>query len=172
MTDPENEELLKLKSDLEEVIELTRDLIKTQEGESKVHNIHSSSNNDDVAASLLAEDDNEYVEKPNSKWHPGEKCLAKWKTDGVYVPLFYLNYTYNTILCGLFSNWWIILSIIVHGVINILNFRYYEATIEEVYENNLKVRFDGYLKSEIISILDIKAMASGSKRPLSGDESK
>ncbi|OWR53711.1 survival of motor neuron-related-splicing factor 30 [Danaus plexippus] len=132
LTDPENEELLKLKSDLEEVIELTRDLIKTQEGESKVHNIHSSSNNDDVAASLLAEDDNEYVEKPNSKWHPGEKCLAKWKTDGVY----------------------------------------YEATIEEVYENNLKVRFDGYLKSEIISILDIKAMASGSKRPLSGDESK
>ncbi|KRG00710.1 survival of motor neuron-related-splicing factor 30 isoform X2 [Drosophila mojavensis] len=29
-TDPSNEELLKLKDDLEEVIKLTRDLIKTQ----------------------------------------------------------------------------------------------------------------------------------------------
>lgn len=30
LTDPSNEELLKLKTDLEEVIDLTNDLIKTQ----------------------------------------------------------------------------------------------------------------------------------------------
>lgn len=35
LTDPENSELLKLKQDLEEVIELTRDLIKTQLSEQK-----------------------------------------------------------------------------------------------------------------------------------------
>lgn len=35
LTDPENSELLKLKQDLEEVIELTRDLIKTQLAEQK-----------------------------------------------------------------------------------------------------------------------------------------
>lgn len=35
MTDPENSELLKLKQDLEEVIELTRDLIKSQLSEQK-----------------------------------------------------------------------------------------------------------------------------------------
>lgn len=35
LTDPENSELLKLKQDLEEVIELTRDLIKSQLSEQK-----------------------------------------------------------------------------------------------------------------------------------------
>lgn len=35
LTDPENSELLKLKQDLEEVIELTRDLIQTQLAEQK-----------------------------------------------------------------------------------------------------------------------------------------
>lgn len=82
LTDPQNEELLKLKTDLEEVIELTRDLIK--EGESKVHNIHSSSNDDDVAASLLAAEEGDVAES-EPKWRIGEKCLAKWKTDNMYV---------------------------------------------------------------------------------------
>lgn len=84
LTDPENDELLKLKSDLEEVIELTRDLIKTQEGEAKATNIHGSSNDDDVTASLLAaEEDSQYEsQRVYSKWQVGEKCLAKWRTDG------------------------------------------------------------------------------------------
>ncbi|KAG6457730.1 hypothetical protein O3G_MSEX010452 [Manduca sexta] len=84
LTDPQNEELLKLKADLEEVIELTQDLIKTQDSDSKVTNIHGSSNNDDVTASLLAGADGDVAEKYYSKWHVGEKCLAKWKADGMF----------------------------------------------------------------------------------------
>lgn len=84
LTDSDNEELLKLKSDLEEVIELTRDLIKTQEGEAKVTNIHGSSNDDDVTATLLAaEEESHYAsQQVYSKWQVGEKCLAKWRADG------------------------------------------------------------------------------------------
>lgn len=84
MTDPENEELLKLKTDLEEVIELTQDLIKTQEGDIKVH-IHSSSNNDNVAASPRSDDDGGNFNSAASKWHVGDRCLAKWRADGMYV---------------------------------------------------------------------------------------
>ncbi|CAH2102589.1 unnamed protein product [Euphydryas editha] len=132
LTDPQNEELLKLKGDLEEVIELTRDLIKTQEGESKAHNIHSSSNDDDVTASLLVGDDGEVPDKALPRWHIGEKCLAKWKTDGMF----------------------------------------YEATVEEVGDSTLKVKFEGYSSLEPVSILDVKSLGSGTKRPSSGDESK
>lgn len=81
LTDPQNEELLKLKADLEEVIELTRDLIKSQEGDSK-SNIHSSSNDDDVTASLPTTDDGA-VGESLPKWRIGEKCSAKWKADGM-----------------------------------------------------------------------------------------
>lgn len=95
LTDPQNEELLKLKGDLEEVIELTRDLITTQEGESKVHNIHSSSNDDDVTASLLVGDDGEVAENAIPRWHIGEKCLAKWKTDGMYVIIFNTTFVFS-----------------------------------------------------------------------------
>lgn len=82
LTDAQNEELLKLKSDLEEVIELTQDLIKTQDGDSKVPNIHGSSNDHDVTASLLAAEDDESTHKYMSNWQVGERCLAKWRSDG------------------------------------------------------------------------------------------
>lgn len=81
LTDPENEELLKLKADLEEVIELTQDLIKTQENESRVSDVHDSSNNSDVTASLLSAEQS--VTEQQTNWRIGEKCLAKWKTDGM-----------------------------------------------------------------------------------------
>lgn len=82
LTDGENEELLKLKADLEEVIELTQDLIKTQDGDSKVPNIHGSSNDHDVTASLLAAEEEENANKYLSNWQIGERCLAKWRSDG------------------------------------------------------------------------------------------
>lgn len=83
LTDPQNEELLKLKADLEEVIELTRDLIKTQEGDTKVQSpIHGSSNDDDVTASLLAAEEGIASDKAASKWQKGDRCLAKWQSDG------------------------------------------------------------------------------------------
>ncbi|KAM3967452.1 splicing factor 30 [Aphomia sociella] len=130
LTDAQNEELLKLKADLEEVIELTQDL--TQDGDSKVPNIHGSSNDDDVTASLLAAEEGETAEKSYSNWNIGEKCLAKWRADGMY----------------------------------------YEALIEEVGGDNLKVKFDGYTTLEVVSLDDVKPMGSSLKRPLGADESK
>lgn len=46
LTDPENGELLKLKQDLEEVIDLTKDLIKTQLEEQKKSSYVSSYENE------------------------------------------------------------------------------------------------------------------------------
>jgi len=58
-TDPTNDELLKLKTDLQEVIDLTKELLVQQSGPSS-----SSSGTDD--------------------WKVGEKCLSLWSTDGKY----------------------------------------------------------------------------------------
>lgn len=82
LTDPENEELLKLKADLEEVIELTRDLINSHEADSKVPTIHGSSNDDDVTASLLAAEEGVATDRETAKWEKGDRCLAKWQSDG------------------------------------------------------------------------------------------
>ncbi|XP_011502993.1 PREDICTED: survival of motor neuron-related-splicing factor 30 isoform X2 [Ceratosolen solmsi marchali] len=68
-TDPENEELLKLKIDLEEVIELTHDLIKSQQQEKKP-------DQDEKNAELLA--------VLASKWKAGDQCLAPWSEDGKF----------------------------------------------------------------------------------------
>ncbi|XP_075971980.1 survival of motor neuron-related-splicing factor 30 [Anticarsia gemmatalis] len=132
LTDADNQELLKLKADLEEVIELTQDLIKTQDGDSKVSNIHGSSNDHDVTASLLEAEDDEATQKYLSGWQVGERCMAKWRADG----------------------------------------QFYEALIEDVAEDNLKVKFDGYTTSEVVHIDDVKTIGTGLKRPHSGDESK
>lgn len=52
-------------------------------------------------------------------------------------------------------------------------FRFYEALIEDVTQENLKVKFDGYTSLEVVSVNDVKTLpGSGTKRPLSGDESK
>lgn len=111
MTDENNTELLKLKEDLEEVIGLTRDLIKQQLGEQKKSSYvepsssraqqHASSkastssshhqqeeaddedsaNYDEVEAALLAA---ERLVKANRVWKIGDKCQAKWTEDGNY----------------------------------------------------------------------------------------
>lgn len=72
--DPENSELLKLKSDLEEVIELTKELIKAQEEETKKSYIAPGSSGEQQ----------EYKQKgPTKFWKVGDKCQAKW-SDGQY----------------------------------------------------------------------------------------
>ncbi|GCC21353.1 hypothetical protein chiPu_0019822 [Chiloscyllium punctatum] len=63
-TDAENEDLLKLQKDLQEVIELTRDLL---------------SNQPSVAA---ANADNSANSIPSHKWKTGDKCMAVWNEDG------------------------------------------------------------------------------------------
>lgn len=56
--------------------------------------------------------------------------------------------------------------------INFKYHRFYEATIEDVANENLKVKFEGYSSLEVVSLEDVKPLVSGLKRPLSGDESK
>lgn len=94
LTDPVNSELLKLKKDLEEVIELTRDLIKTQLEEQKksayvepttqvAPPTESSVYYDEIEAALIAAE--KLVQTETSKvWKIGDKCQAKWTEDGVY----------------------------------------------------------------------------------------
>ncbi|OXU20028.1 survival of motor neuron-related-splicing factor 30 isoform X2 [Nasonia vitripennis] len=69
-TDPENEELLKLKIDLEEVIELTHDLIKSQQQEKKP--AEAEEKNPELLAVLA------------NKWKVGDQCLAPWSEDGKF----------------------------------------------------------------------------------------
>lgn len=77
LTDPENQELSKLKNDLEEVIELTQDLIKTQADEGK-----KSSYVESKAASTA--DSSGAEAAPEHIWKVGDECLAKWAQDKQY----------------------------------------------------------------------------------------
>ncbi|XP_015122516.1 survival of motor neuron-related-splicing factor 30 isoform X1 [Diachasma alloeum] len=70
-TDPTNEELLKLKIDLEEVIELTQDLIKSQQQEKRQSNGMDAK--DPILLAVLA-----------NKWKVGDSCMAPWSEDGKY----------------------------------------------------------------------------------------
>lgn len=107
LTDADNSELLKLKQDLEEVIGLTRDLIKQQLGEQKKSSYvepstsrsydsgatgsknaerepasdASGDNFDEVEAALLAA---ERLVQGTRTWKIGDKCQAKWTEDGNY----------------------------------------------------------------------------------------
>nr|CAG4644409.1 EOG090X0GY1 [Lepidurus arcticus] len=73
-TDPANEELTKLKTDLLEVINLTRELLRAQEGE-------------DAAPTSAPSFDFEAAENvPVRNWKVGEKCMAKWSNDSKYYP--------------------------------------------------------------------------------------
>ncbi|XP_004522935.1 survival of motor neuron-related-splicing factor 30 [Ceratitis capitata] len=87
-TDPDNAELLKLKEDLVEVIELTKDLIRTQlEEQKKSAYIEPSTGAsiseyyDEVEAALL---EAEKLVTTTQKWKVGDKCQAKWLEDGKY----------------------------------------------------------------------------------------
>lgn len=86
LTDPENQELLKLKQDLEEVIALTRDLIKTQLEEQKKSSYVAAETPyvDEVEQALLAAEklQQKTANKPQKIWKIGDKCQAKWTEDG------------------------------------------------------------------------------------------
>uniref|UniRef100_A0A096MK12 Survival of motor neuron-related-splicing factor 30 n=1 Tax=Rattus norvegicus TaxID=10116 RepID=A0A096MK12_RAT len=60
----ENEDLLKLKKDLQEVIELTKDLLSTQPSET------------------LTSSDSFASTQPTHSWKVGDKCMAVWSEDG------------------------------------------------------------------------------------------
>ncbi|XP_030641918.1 survival of motor neuron-related-splicing factor 30 [Chanos chanos] len=63
-TDPENEDLLKLQKDLQEVIELTKDLLTSQPVEGV-----ASANSSDAAP-------------VKHNWNVGDRCMATWSQDG------------------------------------------------------------------------------------------
>uniref|UniRef100_A0A8C1TRL6 Survival of motor neuron-related-splicing factor 30 n=1 Tax=Cyprinus carpio TaxID=7962 RepID=A0A8C1TRL6_CYPCA len=63
-TDPDNEDLLKLQKDLQEVIELTKDLLTSQ----PVEGATSTKSSEAVA--------------PTRSWRVGDHCLATWIQDG------------------------------------------------------------------------------------------
>lgn len=82
LTDSENQELLKLKEDIEQLIELQQELIKTQESESKKYVEPSSSDR-------AANSSNYYKEQKAKNqslkiWKVGDKCMARDVTNGQY----------------------------------------------------------------------------------------
>jgi len=72
-TDPTNDELLKLRNDLQEVIDLTKELLSSQPPE-------PSSSAPEPGYSL----DDEEEDKDPEDWSVGDKCLAPWPQDGKY----------------------------------------------------------------------------------------
>ncbi|KAE8746362.1 hypothetical protein FOCC_FOCC006857 [Frankliniella occidentalis] len=80
LTDPSNEELIKLKTDLEEVIDLTSDLIKTQL-------LESAGSSSEKEVKVSKPQDTEEPDLPvltAKEWKAGDKCLAVWSEDGQY----------------------------------------------------------------------------------------
>lgn len=145
LTDPENGELLKLKQDLEEVIELTRDLIKTQLADQKKSSYveptitgltkapatsTASGTSSRTSEPENNDDETEYYDeieaalvaaensvKTSRQWKIGDKCQAKWTEDG----------------------------------------NYYDATIEGIADSGeVSVIFDAYQNRSTTSLSDLK----------------
>lgn len=85
LTDPQNGELLKLKQDLEEVIDLTKDLIRAQqEAEQKKSAYVEPASTRYFEGGPSAAAAEKKQTKPTVIWKVGDKCSAKWIEDGQY----------------------------------------------------------------------------------------
>lgn len=73
-SDPKNEEILKLKQDLQEVIKLTLELIGETENETK-----EATNSPQRSTNIMST-------CKQIRWKSGDKCLALWHEDGEYYP--------------------------------------------------------------------------------------
>ncbi|XP_066140523.1 survival of motor neuron-related-splicing factor 30 [Euwallacea fornicatus] len=87
LTDPHNEELKKLKIDLEEVIDLTLDLKNKAEEAANLPEYTEPVGiveDDEITRSLLAVE--EFVARNRAKkmWRLGDVCMAKWSENGQY----------------------------------------------------------------------------------------
>ncbi|XP_022187679.1 survival of motor neuron-related-splicing factor 30 [Nilaparvata lugens] len=81
-TDPDDEELMKLKSDLEEVIQLTVELLKAQVLEEK-----SAQDSAPTYSGIDVDSDVEDGQASNAlkqDWKVGDRCLALWTEDNQY----------------------------------------------------------------------------------------
>lgn len=98
-TDPDNNELLTLKQDLQQVISLTQQLIAAQSGEGAASDEHPAATSTSEAPTRqtpVAEEDAEEAVpkkrsarphdhlKPVKHWQVGEQCQAIWTKDGQY----------------------------------------------------------------------------------------
>ncbi|XP_055630608.1 survival of motor neuron-related-splicing factor 30-like [Toxorhynchites rutilus septentrionalis] len=84
LTDPENTELLKLRQDLEEVIDLTKDLIRAQQEAEQKKSTYIEPTNNSYFESLIAAAEKKQTTQPLAIWKVGDKCSAKWIEDGKY----------------------------------------------------------------------------------------
>ncbi|KAJ8943267.1 hypothetical protein NQ318_017285 [Aromia moschata] len=87
LTDPDNQELQKLKIDLNEVIDLTLDLKnKAEEAANQPEYTEpvGVAEDDEITKSLLAVE--QFVAKNKAKkiWRVGDTCMAKWNDNGQY----------------------------------------------------------------------------------------
>ncbi|CAH1116902.1 unnamed protein product [Phaedon cochleariae] len=88
LSDPDNQELQKLKIDLNEVIDLTLDLKnKAEEAANQPEYTEpvGVAEDDEITKSLLAVE--EFVARNRAKkmWRVGDICMAKWSESGQYV---------------------------------------------------------------------------------------
>jgi len=82
LADPESGELLKLKDDLEQVIELTKELIAAQEPVAiKEEDVQPPP---DLPQPIAAASSFPDAQQPVKHWQVGEQCRALWPKDGSY----------------------------------------------------------------------------------------
>ena len=81
LSDENNTELLKLRTDLQEVIELTKDLITNQIDEQKKSYVETSLGGDEKTSGYYKDKKNA---APTKIWKVTDKCMAKWTEDGQY----------------------------------------------------------------------------------------
>ncbi|XP_028142511.1 survival of motor neuron-related-splicing factor 30 [Diabrotica virgifera virgifera] len=87
LTDPDNQELQKLKIDLQEVIELTLDLkSKAEEAANQPEYTEpvGVAEDDEITKSLLAVEEFVARNKCKRMWRVGDVCMAKWSDNGQY----------------------------------------------------------------------------------------
>jgi len=146
--DPENSELLTLKTDLEQVIDLTNELITAQAGEIQPEpkleknsgyeksNRKSSEFETSATAEVdeYKEDEVEDVRQPIKHWQVGEQCQTLWHKDA----------------------------------------QYHDATIEEITtDGEVTVRFKNYKEQTAVTKLTLlKAPSSGTAGPSSSKNKK
>jgi len=149
--DPDNSELLTLKTDLEQVIDLTKELITAQSGEVQAESTSNeyhesehidtkisefetspssaaSNTQDSVRRKRKYEDEVDNERQPVKHWQVGEQCQALWHQDG----------------------------------------QYYDATIEEITtDGEVSVKFKGYSNTTVTTLVLLKSPSFGSSGPSS-----
>ena len=84
LADPESGELQKLKEDLVQVIELTRELITAAEPSAAAADTNDKQAATTATSSSHSEVSHHSQHQPVKHWQVGEQCRALWPKDGAY----------------------------------------------------------------------------------------